>query len=490
MNASKGMAKNTLVTKIRKIGSNQSNNSYFCNSRYSNGCCKNMKFYDREAETAALKKYEALSAKSAQMIVMTGRRRIGKTTLIKHSLTEIPFLYFFVGRKSESLLCRELVEIVHEVLDEDPGDFTSFKRLFAAIMMISKRRNFTLVLDEFQNFKVAGEGIFSDIQDVWDSNKDGSMINLVICGSIYSKMKKIFDDKEEPLYGRATARFRIKPFSTRTLMEIIRDYNPEYTPDDLLAMYMVTGGVAKYVELLIEQNAFTKDSIMEAVVSTGSYFIDEGKELLTDELGKDYGNYFSVLAALAGGNTYRSDMTDYVGFETGGYLDKLEKDFDAAARVRPYLAGENTHNVRYCISDNFLNFWFRFIYKYRSAVEIGNMEYVREKITSDYETFSGHILESWFRQAFKECGRYNIVTNYWEKGRAGRPGENNEIDLVAINKNDRVIVLGECKRNPDKFNLKRLQEKSVKILSHHNGWKVKFVSLSLENLCCITEIVY
>lgn len=441
-----------------------------------------MRFYDREAETAALKKYETLSAQSAQMIVMTGRRRIGKTTLIKKSFTGIPFLYFFVGRKSENLLCNELVEIVRDSLGEDIGDFTSFKRLFAAIMNMSKRRNFTLVLDEFQNFKVAGEGIFSDIQDVWDSNKEGSMLNLVICGSIYSKMKKIFDDKDEPLYGRATARFKIKPFSTVTLSKIMKDYNPGYTPDDLLAMYMVTGGVAKYVELLVEQSAFTKESIIESAVSMGSYFIDEGKELLVDELGKDYGNYFSVLAALAGGNSYRSDMTSYVGFETGGYLDKLEKDFDIVARVRPYLAGENTRDVRYYMSDNFLNFWFRFIYKYRSAVEIGNMDYVRGKIVSDYESFSGHTLEAWFRQAYRESGRYNIVTNYWEKGSDGEPGENNEIDLVAVNENDKALILGECKRNPKKFNLKRLREKAAKITAHHRGWQTDFVSLSLDNM--------
>lgn len=441
-----------------------------------------MKFYDREAETAALKKYEALSAQSAQMIVMTGRRRIGKTTLIKRSFTGIPLLYFFVGRKSETLLCNELVEIVRDVLGEDLGDFTSIKRLFSAIMGISKRRNFTLVFDEFQNFKVAGEGIFSDIQDVWDSNKDGSMINLVICGSIYSKMKMIFEDKDEPLFGRATARFRIKPFSTGTLAMIMKDCNPGFVPDDILAMYMVTGGVAKYVELLVEQKAFTKKSIIDAVVANGSYFIDEGKELMADELGKDYGNYFSVLAALASGNSYRSDITSYVGFETGGYLDKLEKDFDVVARVRPYLAGDKTRDVRYYLSDNFLNFWFRFIYKYRSAVEIGNMDYVREKIASDYESFSGHILESWFRQSFRESGKYNIVTNYWEKGFSGDPGENNEIDLVAVNENDRVVVLGECKRNPKKFNLKRLNDKATKIINHHKGWKIELVSLSLNNL--------
>ena len=441
-----------------------------------------MKFYDREAETAALRKYEALSADSAQMIVITGRRRIGKTTLIKRSFTGIPFLYFFVGKKSEALLCQELSEIVREVLGEDLGDFMSFRRLFEVIMNISKRRNFTLVLDEFQNLKIAGGGIFSDIQDVWDANKDDSRINLVICGSIYSKMKKIFDDKQEPLYGRATARFKIRPFSTQTLKIILKDHNPDYTPDDLLTLYMVTGGVAKYVELLMSQGAYTKDSILKAVLSLGSYFIDEGRELLSDEFGKDYGNYFSVLSALAGGKTYRGDMTSYVGFETGGYLDKLETDFNIVSRVRPYLSGEQSRNVRYYLDDNFLGFWFRFIYKYRSAVEIGNMDYVRGKINADYETYSGFILEKWFRQSYSETGEYNIVTNYWKKRTGGAPGEDQEIDLVAVNETDHSIVIGECKRNPDKIKMNVLQEKAAGILAHHKGWGITYIALSLSNI--------
>lgn len=443
---------------------------------------RTMKFYNREAELAAMRKYEKLSAQSAQMIVVTGRRRIGKTTLVKRAFTSLPLVYFFVGKKSESLLCDELAEIVKEVLGEDLGDFSSFKRLFCAIMAISKRRNFTLVLDEFQNFKESNPSVFSDIQDVWDSNKEESRINLVICGSVYSKMKKIFDDKDEPLFGRATARFRIKPFTTETLKTILQDYNPDYEADDLLALYMVTGGVAKYVELLISQNAFTRDEILDAVVSTGSYFIEEGREMLADEFGKDYGNYFSVLSALAGGYTSRGKITGYVGFETGGYLDKLETDYNIVSKVRPYLSGEKARNVRYSLSDNFLSFWFRFIYKYRSAVEIGNMEYVKRKIHSDYNDYSGFILERWFRQVYAETGRFDIVTNYWEKGKSGEPGENNEIDLVVVDSAEHSIVIGECKRNPEKYSRKRLEMKAAAIVSHHKNWRTEFVGLSLNDM--------
>ena len=441
-----------------------------------------MKFYDREDEIRALRKYERLSAQNAQFLVITGRRRIGKTTLIKKAFTEIPFLYFFVGKKSEALLCEELSEIVRHTLKEDIGDFTSFKRLFAVIMGLSKRINFTLVLDEFQNFKYVNESIFSDMQDVWDDNKSESKINLVVCGSIYSQMKKIFEDKGEPLYGRATARFKIKPFSISTLQNIISDYNPTHSSDDLLALYSLTGGVAKYVELVMEHNAFEKNNMIEDVVSFGSYFIDEGREMLSDEFGKDYGKYFSVLSALANGYTTRGEMTSYVGFETGGYLDKLENDYGIIAKKRPYMMGKQGKNVRFDISDNFLTFWFRFIYKYWSAVEIGNMNYIHSKINENYDTFSGIMLERYFRQKYAESGRYTIVTNYWEAGREGKPGENNELDLIAVDAENKELIIGEVKRNKNKINIQEIEKKSKKIISYHKKWTTQFIGLSLEDM--------
>lgn len=436
-----------------------------------------MKFYDRTKELEALRKIEQLSATSAQMTVMTGRRRIGKTTLIKTAFTKIPFVYFFVGKKSETLLCAELAEIIRETLGEDLGDFSSFPRLLGAILSIAKRRNFTLVFDEFQNIAYTRPSIFSDIQDVWDSNKGESHINLVICGSLYSKMKQIFEDKEEPLYGRATARFKIRPFDIATLKTILADHNPGYTAEDLLCLYMVTGGVAKYVEQLMTRGAVTKDGIIRDVFSLGSYFLGEGQEMLRDEFGKDYGNYFSILSALSSGETSRGDVKSYTGLEAGGYLDRLEKDYDIVSRRRPYLAGENTKNVEYVIADNFLNFWFRFIYRYRSAVEVGNLEWLQQKVLADYETYSGPILERFFRQVYAETGLYNTVTNYWRK----KDGKD-EIDLIAVNDTEKSIVIGEIKRNPEKIDLHVLEEKAASIVAHHKKWSVSYIGLSMKDM--------
>ena len=277
--------------------------------------------------------------------------------------------------------------------------------------------------------------------------------------------------------GSPTLKGELKNGEERVMDRHTHDNNPAYTNEDLLAMYMITGGVAKYVELLVTRGALTKDTIIHDVLSVGSYFLDEGQEMLRDEFGKDYGNYFSILSALATGETSRGQIKSYTGMEAGGYLDKLENDYGIISRKRPYLAGENAKNVEYSISDNFLNFWFRFIYRYRSAVEVGNLEWIVEKVVADYETFSGLALERYFRQVYAESGRYNLVTNYWKK----KDGKD-EIDLIAINEADKELVLGEIKRNPDKIKISEVQEKSKGIILHHKKWDIRYIGLSLKDM--------
>jgi AAA+ ATPase superfamily predicted ATPase len=374
------------------------------------------------------------------------------------------------------MLCSEFVEMFTHVTGEELGNFTSFAALLRVVMHIAKRQHLTIVFDEFQNFQHVNASLFSDFQNIWDSTKDGANINMIVCGSIYSMMTKIFDDRKEPLYGRATSRIKLREFPLDTLKEIMLDYNPNYTADDLLTLYTVTGGVAKYIEQLVIYKAFTHRDIINTVLSFGSYFIDEGREMLSDEFGRDYGNYFSVLSAVASGCNERGAIKSLTGFDAGGYLERLEKNYDLIYRYRPFLASERTQNVKYGIRDNFMNFWFRFIYKYRSAIEIGNLDYVRNKVFDDYNTYSGFMLERYFRQRYRETGLYNIVTNYWERG--GK----NEIDLIAVDDINHNLVVGESKRNSERINLNILENKASNILAKMQDYKVSYVALSLKSM--------
>ena len=432
-----------------------------------------MKFYNRISEIETLQKTEVLSAETAQMTMMVGRRRIGKTTLLKKAFQRTPVLYFFIGRKNEILLCEEFkIEIEHQ-LNEALGDFNSFAQLFKTLMILSRRLNFTLIIDEFQEFKNINPALFSDMQNIWDTYKEESRINLIICGSIYSMMKQIFENSKEPLYGRATSRMHIQPFTISTLKEILADNAPNYQSEDLLAFYMLTGGVAKYIEQLVTHKAFTKRDILKTVFTSDSYFLEEGKDVLIEEFGKDYNNYFSILSLIASSKTSRGDIESTLNMPIGGYLDRLENEYNIIKRIRPFMAKEGSRNNKYKIVDNFLQFWFRFIYKYRSAVEIGNMEFLRKVVERDYDTFSGEVLEKYFRTQLAESHLYSDIQGYWD-----RKGEN-EIDIVAVDDFDKKILIGEVKRNAERINLHILENKATEIAQKYSSYQIDYKGFSL-----------
>lgn len=436
-----------------------------------------MKFYNRESEVALLNKIEKKSHSSAQMTFIVGRRRIGKTSLLVKAFEQKTHLYFFVAKKNEALLCTEFIEEIKQKLNVPIfGEIKTFRELFGFLMELSKTQPFTLIIDEFQEFMNVNPAVFSDMQHIWDSNKQQSRINLILCDSMYAMMIRIFEGAKEPLFGRATGRIHLKPFNIATLKEILSDYHPEYSNEDLLAFYLFTGGVAKYVELLVLAQAFTFTAILDEILSENSMFLDEGKNILVDEFGKEYGNYFSILSLIASGKTARTDIESIMEMQTGGFLDKLEKEYGLIRKVRPILAKPNSRTVKYGIEDNFLNFWFRFIYKYRSAVEAGNLEYLKEIVLRDYNTYNGRILEKYFIEQLKSEKKYNLIGTYWERN------HQNEIDIIAINDLKKTVLFAEVKRNRKNISIPQLTEKSVGLAEQFKGYKIQYKGYSLEDM--------
>ena len=436
-----------------------------------------LKFYNREKELTLLEKIEQKSRETAQMTFVVGRRRIGKTSLLSNFLTNRDALYFFVEKKNEALLCEEFTEVIQCRLDITVyGVLRTFKALFGYLMDLSKHRPFTLIIDEFQEFHTINSSIFSEMQNVCDSHKNASHINLILCGSVYSLMKKIFENGKEPLFGRATARLNLKELDIPCMKEILHDHYPSCTNEDLLAFYLFTGGVAKYVEILVEAKAFTRNLIIDEVFSMNSLFLNEGKNMLIDEFGKDYANYFSVLMLIASSKTARTEMESVMGMNLGGFLDRLENEFGLITKVRPILSKPAGRNVKYRINDNFLTFWFRFIYKYRSAIEIGNFNYVKNIIERDYDMYSGQILERYFREKIIVSENISLSGSYWES-------ENqNEIDIVALNELEKTAIIAEVKRNKAKINLHILQNKAQNLVKQLPGYSIEYRGFSLDDM--------
>jgi hypothetical protein len=289
-------------------------------------------------------------------------------------------------------------------------------------------------------------------------------------------MKKIFEDRKEPLFGRKTARIDLKPFSISVMKQILHDYNPDYTPEDLLMLYAITGGVAKYVAQLMDEGCRTFEEMLSAVCRPSSIFLEEGTELLVGEFGRKFQIYYSILQLIASGMTSQSEIDSIIGKNTGRYLDTLETEYSLIKKRRPIWAKPNSQGVKYYIEDCFLNFWFRFIESNRSIVELGKFDLLEVAIKKDYIQYSGLVLEKYFRQMYGERERVTEVSHWWDS-----KGEN-EIDLIAIEKLDRRATIAEVKRNPKKFDSKILGEKYEHIRKHLKGYKVEFTGLSLDDM--------
>ena len=165
-----------------------------------------MKFYDREEQLKSLREMRELSYNGySRLTVVTGRRRIGKTTLIKEAYKDEPYVYLFVGRKSESVLCGEFCEEYQEKTGVFVPPMSAFRDVFRFLMEEGKRRKYTLVFDEFQNFLEVNPSIYNDIQNWWDKYQKESHVNMVVSGSVYSLMEKSFPTDERRPYEKQKA---------------------------------------------------------------------------------------------------------------------------------------------------------------------------------------------------------------------------------------------------------------------------------------------
>ncbi len=440
-----------------------------------------MRFYNRISELAELKRIQNLSfSDHSRLTVVTGRRRIGKTSLIMKSIENQPTVYLFVGRKSEATLCSEYIPIISQSLDTFvPSEIQSFRSLFQFLMEIASRKSFNLIIDEFQEFYNINESVYSDMQNIWDSYRNKTKMNLIVSGSVYSLMNKIFQDKKEPLFGRADNIIKLSAFDLTTLKEIINDYNPDYTNDDLLALYTLTGGVPKYVELFCDNVPLTVEDMINFMVRENSTFTEEGKNLLIEEFGKNYAIYFSILSAISGGVNTQSEIEATLGNKNiSGQIKRLIEDYNIIVRQRPILAKEGSQTVRYEIQDNFIRFWFNYFDRYRSLIEIKNFIELQNIIKSDYNTYSGVMLERYFRQQFAESFKYRDIGSWWEA-----KGNQNEIDIVALKLEKNEAVVAEVKRQKKNFKpeslAKKVEHLKNKLLPKY---QIEIVCLSLEDM--------
>lgn len=388
-------------------------------------------------------------------------------------------LYFFVARKTEAELCKDFVEEITSKLQLPIlGEVVRFADIFKYLLQLSKNRPLTLIIDEFQDFKRVNPSVFSDMQKIWDLNKQEAHINLVVCGSVYSRMNVIFKNNKQPLYGRQTGEIKVTPFPPSVVKEILSSYNSAYTNEDLLALYSYTGGVAEYVEMMMDAGAMTKEQMTEKFVAKNSYFIYEGKNMLIEEFGKDYARYFEILQLIASGYTTRGEIESIMKIEIAGYLAKLENDYCLISRYTPMFQKAN-RNIHYQIEDNFLRVWFRYIYKYGYMIEVGANKKLKMLMDKDYTTYTGKVLERYFLAKMIESEEYTQIASWWD-----RKGEN-EIDLIAADELEQKVTFYEVKRQAKDINLGILKDKAEHFFQATGKFKkydIGYQGLSMEDM--------
>ena len=434
-----------------------------------------MKFYNRQQELSRLGEIAALAQQSSHLLVMAGRRRIGKTELIRQfAAGRNDVLYLFVSKKRTQALLEEFQDILAERLPLfKAATFRSFEGFFVSLFRIMKEKPQIIVLDEFQNFATVDPSVFTTLQNLWDREKDHITGAFVFIGSVHTLMKEIFEGSKEPLFGRATAQLNLEPLAPDAVAEILTDHGLRATAQ--LPFYdALFGGVPKYYFLADRYRLYGKAPgaiIRTLYTERDAPLQEEGRELLIEEFGKNYHLYFTILQVIAGGETQMARIADRAGVNVNSiskYLEELVSYYQVIERRVPVTETDPGKKIgRYYLKDQVLRFWFRYIFRNQSLIEIGDVESLTAKIIQDLPTLTGKSFESLVRGLLTRVNsegrlpfRFSRIGGYWN-----RTGDI-EIDIVAFNEDSGDVLWGECKLNGNKFSAAdalRLKEKAAKV---------------------------
>lgn len=443
-----------------------------------------MKFYDRDYELSRMGKEISKLKDRSSVLVLSGRRRIGKTRLVFEALKDKSFLYFFVGKKKMPDLLAEWTEEIDAKIGKVHGQFPRFSRLMEYLFEVSKsgRKEIIVFFDEVQNFLTINPSAFSDLQKYFDMNRESASLMLVFAGSSYSLIEKIFSGSAEPLFGRATEFMHLSYLPVNIQKEILVDIGM-YSGENLLHAFSIFDGIPRFYEALLETGEKSFEKAFKELMVDKEFLWDEGVNMMREEFGKDYAFYHSILSAIAAGKRGRNEIEQAVNGSAGGYLHNLENVYRLVKKETPLFSKPTKSGMnRYYMADNFYEFWFRFISRFQALKEINRKEKAFEKIWKLLPEYEGYKLEALIKRIFIEINPFNIeftrVGRYWD-----RQGEN-EIDLILADDDSKTAYVVEVKRNLSK-SLKK--EEKIKVytkaaaVSPLAGYDIHYLFAGIDN---------
>ena len=422
-----------------------------------------MKFYGREKEISLIKHFiGTVKDKGSRILVITGRRRIGKTRLVLESVKKQNHLYFFTKKKKINEIISEWSDEIKEKHGEVfYGNFTTFEELIKFLFDFSKKKSIVLIFDEIQNLLYSEPSAFGTFQKIFDLNKEKTNALLIFIGSSFSLMEKIFKNSKEPLFGRASEIIRLSYLPLKIQSEILKD-NGFNSGKDLLHQFSIFDGIPKYIEEFVDlgKKSF-KESIRELMINR-DFIWEEGENLIKEEFGKEYSSYFSILSAISKGRRKLNEIEQFTGLnDAGSYIKNLEEIYQMTERRLPVTSKSlKERKGRYHINDNFLEFWFRFIETKRVLKETGKTDRAFSQIWEELPAYEGRKLEDLvIRKIIEENPsgiKFSRAGKYWD-----RKGEI-EIDALFMDDEEKKAYLYEIKINKKKINMGMLEDLKIK----------------------------
>ena len=422
-----------------------------------------MDFIGREKEMELLNRE---FGRESSLVIIKGRRRVGKSRLITEFLKDKDHLYYEVDSESGQSILASLGRTISGELN------IRFERWSDALKyyVSSHPGKKVIAIDEFQYAVKADPELKIEIQALWDTYLSKNDVMLILCGSSLISMNNLAGDMRSPLYGRNSLDLTIMPLPFRTT--VAGDYRKS------VERYAVTGGVPYYMALM--DNGDTIENVIRMSMEMGSPLLNEGEYLLGSEF-RNLSSYNTYLRAIANGHRTMEKITGAVQAPSEEILPYLKRliEIGMVERLVPITekAPEKSRSGQYVISDNFICLWFRFIYPYRNSI-------VRMENDMAIQDLRDHFIDAHVAFVFENVCREELRNYLRGKGIAAEYGKywgNGEIDLIALDKKDRVAYVCECKYHTRPLGMSELNSlvSKASAVKELRDYKVKYCLFSV-----------
>ena len=412
-------------------------------------------FVNRQKELQLLE--EEYLSNEFKFTVMYGRRRVGKTTLLKEYISSKPYIYFLVTLESLPIVVQRFQNMVADFLEDEflkEVELKSFEQIFSYLAKQNLTQKIVVVIDEFQYLGKLDKSIPSQFQYIVDEILKSKNIHLVLCGSIISMMYEQTLSYNSPLYGRRTSSIKLDALS----FEYLSAFFPSKNEIELIELYTVLYGVPKYLELFKESDTIFK-VIEKNILDKNAFLYEEPRFILQNEVNEPM-TYFTILETIANGEHKLGNIAGKLNKNVQNITSFISKLIELEIIYKEVPVTEKLPNKSkkglYFIKDNFFRFWFSYILPYKSQLELGNTNYAMVKIK---ENFSGFVAK-----VYEDLAVEYTLKNY-PLLKAGRWwSKDEEIDVVGVS--ETFMLVGECKYSNKKVGtdvLAQLEAKSKKI---------------------------